>query len=163
MCTIGLTAECFLQKRIAVMPNPEMLAMIQGVKARYCRLLDTKDWDGFADLFTDDVVLDVQQDTGQPPFHGRDALVEQIKAAVINARTSHQVHTPEITLVNERTASAIWAMQDRVMWDAGKSPIPPATGITGYGQYHESYRLCDDGAWRIASLKLTRFIVEMDQ
>jgi hypothetical protein len=49
------------------------------------------------------------------------------------------------------------------MWDAGKSPIPPATGITGYGQYHESYRLCDDGAWRIASLKLTRFIVEMDQ
>jgi hypothetical protein len=28
-------------------------------KARYCHTLDTRDWAGFADLLTDDVVLDV--------------------------------------------------------------------------------------------------------
>jgi hypothetical protein len=40
---------------------------IKAVKARYCRLLDTKDWVGFAALFIDDAVMDVSQDTGNPP------------------------------------------------------------------------------------------------
>jgi 3-phenylpropionate/cinnamic acid dioxygenase small subunit len=40
---------------------------IRDVKARYCRLLDTKDWDGFAALFTEDAILDVSDDTGAAP------------------------------------------------------------------------------------------------
>jgi hypothetical protein len=28
---------------------------IRRLKARYCRFLDTKDWDGYRQLFTDDV------------------------------------------------------------------------------------------------------------
>jgi len=38
-------------------PTVQMLwdvEQIKQLKARYFRLLDTKDWDGFADLFTDD-------------------------------------------------------------------------------------------------------------
>lgn len=134
---------------------------IQSLKARYCRLLDTKDWAAFTDLFTDDALLDVIADTGQPPFVGRPAVIATIQAAVTNARTAHQVHSPEIEIDGDK-ATAIWAMQDRVIWDAGYSPIPPATGITGYGHYHEIYRRSDDGIWRIASLVLTRLIVEMD-
>ncbi len=30
---------------------------IKSLKARYFRCLDTKDWDGWLDVFTDDVVL----------------------------------------------------------------------------------------------------------
>jgi ketosteroid isomerase-like protein len=134
---------------------------IQLLKARYCRLLDTKDWAAFTDLFTDDAVLDVTADTGQPPFVGRTVVVATIQTAVANARTAHQVHSPEIE-INGNGATAIWAMQDRVIWDAGRSPIPPATGITGFGHYHEAYRRSEDGIWRIASLTLTRLIVEMD-
>jgi ketosteroid isomerase-like protein len=134
---------------------------IQSLKARYCRLLDTKDWAAFSDLFTDNAVLDVTADTGQPPFVGRAAVIATIQAAVANARTAHQVHSPEIE-IDGNSATAIWAMQDRVIWDAGHSPIPPATGITGYGHYHEAYRRSEDGIWRIASLTLTRLIVEMD-
>jgi uncharacterized protein (TIGR02246 family) len=134
---------------------------IQSLKARYCRLLDTKDWAAFADLFAEDAILNVMADTGKPPFHGRDALIATIQAAVANARTAHQVHSPEIITTGD-SATAIWAMQDRVIWDASHSPIPPATGITGYGHYHELYRRGDDGSWRIASLTLTRLIVEMD-
>jgi ketosteroid isomerase-like protein len=134
---------------------------IRLLKARYCRLLDTKDWAAFTDLFTDDAVLDVTADTGQPPFVGRTVVVATIQAAVANARTAHQVHSPEIE-INGNGATAIWAMQDRVIWDAGRSPIPPATGITGFGHYHEAYRRSEDGIWRIASLTLTRLIVEMD-
>jgi ketosteroid isomerase-like protein len=134
---------------------------IQSLKARYCRLLDTKDWAAFTDLFTDDAVLDVTADTGQPPFVGQVAVIATIQAAVANARTAHQVHSPEIQIDGD-SATAIWAMQDRVIWDAGHSPIPPATGITGYGHYHENYRRSSDGVWCIASLRLTRLIVEMD-
>jgi SnoaL-like domain len=134
---------------------------ILTLKARYCRLLDTKDWAAFVDLFTEDAILDVTADTGQPPYHGRDALIATIQAAVANARTAHQVHSPEIIITGAHV-QAIWAMQDRVIWDAGHSPIPPSTGITGYGHYHELYRRGGDGTWRIASLTLTRLIVEMD-
>ena len=42
-------------------PSPEALVQmlwdieqIKQLKARYFRLLDTKDWDAFAELFTDD-------------------------------------------------------------------------------------------------------------
>jgi hypothetical protein len=133
---------------------------IKGLKARYCRFLDTKDWDGLTSLFLEDAVLDVQQDTGNPPINGRAAIIEQIRIAVVDAESSHQVHTPEITLLSDDSAQGIWAMQDRVVWQPGKSPIPGVASITGYGQYHETYRKSDDG-WKFAALKLTRFHVDM--
>jgi hypothetical protein len=133
---------------------------IMGLKARYCRFLDTKDWDGLTSLFLEDAVLDVEQDTGNPPIHGRAGIIEQIRVAVIDAATSHQVHTPEISLMSNDRAEGIWAMQDRVVWHPSKSPIPGVASITGYGQYHETYRRLDDG-WKFASLRLTRFQVDM--
>jgi hypothetical protein len=133
---------------------------IMGLKARYCRLLDTKDWEGLAALFCEDAILDVEQDTGHPPMTGRTAIIRQIRDAVIDAATAHQVHTPEITLLNDETAEGIWAMQDRVVWQMGKSPISGIASITGYGQYHETYRKTADG-WKFQSLRLTRFHVDM--
>jgi hypothetical protein len=133
---------------------------IKRLKARYCRFLDGKDWDGLTSLFLEDAVLDVQQDTGNPPIHGRTAIIEQIRVAVIDAASSHQVHTPEISLSSDDDAEGIWAMQDRVVWQPGKSPIPGISSITGYGQYHETYRRSDAG-WKFASLRLTRFHVDM--
>ncbi len=133
---------------------------IRAVKARYCRMLDTKDWDGFAALFTEDAVMDVSQDTGNPPIMGIPALLDQVKFAVTNAATSHQVHTPEIILSGADSAEGVWAMQDRVVWQTGTSPVPGVASITGYGQYHEVYRRVD-GVWKIAALTLTRFHVDM--
>ncbi|WP_439486024.1 nuclear transport factor 2 family protein [Blastomonas fulva] len=133
---------------------------IKLVKARYCRLLDTKDWDGLAALFTDDAVMDVEQDTGNPPMTGVAAIIDQIRFAVDHAATSHQVHSPEITLTDADAATGLWAMQDRVVWQPGTSPVPGVGSITGYGQYHERYRR-EGGDWKIAALKLTRFHVDM--
>lgn len=133
---------------------------IRAVKARYCRCLDTKDWNQFAALFTADAVMDVREDTGNEPITGIAAIVAQVRFAVDHASTSHQVHTPEITLTGPDTATGVWAMQDRVVWHAGKSPVPGVTSITGYGQYHESYR-CEGGVWKIAALRLSRFYVDM--
>jgi len=133
---------------------------IRAVKARYCRCLDTKDWEGFAALFTPDAVMDVREDTGNAPIIGISAIVAQVRFAVDHAASSHQVHTPEITLDSPNTAHGVWAMQDRVVWQPSQSPIPGIASITGYGQYHERYRR-EGGVWKIAALRLSRFHVDM--
>ena len=141
----------------------ELLARqhIMEVKARYCRFLDTRDWEAFGALFTEDAVLDVRQDTGLEPFEGRAAIVATVQAAVAHSRSSHQVHNPEMRFDGPDAADVVWVMQDRVVWEKGKSPIPTASGITGYGHYHERY--VQLGAiWFIASLRLTRLVVDFD-
>lgn len=133
---------------------------IRALKARYCRLLDTKDWEAFGSLFTDDAVMDVREDTGNDPITGRDAIIAQVRFAVDAAATSHQVHSAEIDLTGPDSAQAVWAMQDRVVWQRGASPVAGVASITGFGQYHEQYRKVE-GSWRIALLRLSRFHVDI--
>ncbi|CAN5327423.1 nuclear transport factor 2 family protein [soil metagenome] len=123
-------------------------------KARYCYTLDSRDWAGFGALMTDDVELDVSDGTGVPVITGRDSAVEMIRSSLTNAKSAHQVHTPLIELDGDE-AQVIWAMQDRVVWENG-----PA--LTGYGHYHERW-VRNGGEWKIASLRLTRLIMEFQQ
>jgi hypothetical protein len=59
------------------------------VKARYCRTLYTKDWAGYADVFTEDFELDTSAAGGPPPIHGREAAMRMIRSAVETAYTAH--------------------------------------------------------------------------
>ena len=45
------------------------------------------------------------------------------------------------------------------MFDYVLYPDRP-TGIKGYGHYHETYRKCDDGKWRISSKRNQRLRVD---
>ncbi len=123
-------------------------------KARYCRCLDTKDWAGYTDCFTEDLVLD------NPPqgniTYGRDAAVKNVRRAVETSVTSHHVHNPEISFDDDgQAANVIWAMQDRNTWDEARRAETGHAGHTGYGHYHERYVKCVDGRWRIKLLKLS--------
>ena len=138
----------------------ETYLAISAVKARYCRLLDTKDWSGFAALLTEDFELDVSEGTSVPVIRGRDAAVKQIRSSVASARTAHQVHPPEITPDGANKAQVIWAMQDRVVWSEEQAARIGRSGLTGYGHYHERY-VRQDGEWKIAALRLTRLHIEM--
>ncbi|RYD63430.1 MAG: nuclear transport factor 2 family protein [Sphingomonadales bacterium] len=122
------------------------------LKARYCRLMDGKDWDGYRDLFTEDYELDVSAASGGAPVRGRDAALATVLPHIRDAVTAHQVHSPEI-VIRDDEADGIWAMQDRVIFAGGAS-------ISGFGHYHERYRR-EDGRWRIARLKLTRLHVDV--
>jgi hypothetical protein len=133
---------------------------IECTKARYCRLMDTKRWDDWGMLFTEHASLDVSDDVtpemGPQVVHGRAAIVAQVRGVVDTARTTHQVHSPEITIISPTAASAIWAMHDIVVWPEGVArPVPGLNSLTGFGHYHETYEL-QGGEWLIASLKLTR-------
>lgn len=126
---------------------------ICNLKAAYCRLLDTKDWEGWGQLFTEDLVLDVT-DSGGDLLHGRDNVVASVRGSIGSAKTAHQVHSPEITIQGDE-ADAVWAMQDRVIWGEQRA-------LTGFGHYHEHY-VKRDGRWWIARQRLTRLFMEVDR
>jgi hypothetical protein len=94
------------------MNTTDTLEQIRAVKARYCRFVDTKDWQGLSSLFTEDAVLDISDETDWAPIVGRSALLKLISTSLAHARSAHQVHSPEITLIGEDEAAGIWAMQD---------------------------------------------------
>ncbi|MBU6206770.1 MAG: SgcJ/EcaC family oxidoreductase [Alphaproteobacteria bacterium] len=130
---------------------PDWLAITE-VKARYCRCLDTKDWAGYADVFTEDAVLDTTG-AGGKRIEGRDAAVDYVRSSITDdVITTHHVHAPEISIDGD-TATVIWAMQDRNIWPNGRT-------LLGFGHYHERY-VRQDGQWRIAESRLTRINIEM--
>ncbi len=120
---------------------------IRRLKARYFRLMDTKDWDGMREVFTDDVVIDTSEAGGQVA-RGADEFMAFLGEALDDAVTVHQGHMPEIDLTSETTATGIWALNDIIIWSSGMR-------LDGYGHYHETYEK-SDGEWRIKSSKLTR-------
>ena len=139
--------------------TPADYLAICDTKARYCRCLDTKDWAGFADCFTEDLVLDTTPSGGYR-VEGRDAAVGMVSTSLATTITAHQVHNPEVHVDGDE-ARVIWAMQDRLIWSADKIAQLGSTGMTGFGHYHERYVRCPDGKWRIAEQTLTRLHVEM--
>ncbi len=130
---------------------------IKQLKARYFRLMDTKQWDEFKLVFTPDAVIDVSDDAGQEHghVHGRDLIAQSIEKAVGPAFTAHHGHMPEIRLTGANEATGIWAMFDYVEF----SPAPNRRGLKGYGHYHEKYAKID-GSWHIQFMKLARLRVD---
>ncbi|WP_445166228.1 nuclear transport factor 2 family protein [Mycolicibacterium sp. Dal123E01] len=122
---------------------------IKQLKARYCRLLDTKDWAGWREIFTDDFVSDTTP-SGGVLITGADNMIAFIKKTLgkPSQPTVHQVHAPEITLTSESTATGIWALNDIVR-------LAPGVNLQGYGHYHETYEKTG-GQWRIKTSTLTR-------
>jgi uncharacterized protein (TIGR02246 family) len=120
---------------------------IKQLKARYCRLMDTKDWASYRLLFTDDVVMDTTESGGEI-VSGADAFVAFLVTAIGEAVTVHQCHTPEIELIAPGRAAGVWAMEDMLRF-------PDGSELHGYGHYHETYEQSSHG-WRISSSRLTR-------
>jgi uncharacterized protein (TIGR02246 family) len=125
----------------------EDIEAIKQLKARYFRTMDTKDWAGMRQVFTDDVVMDVSEAGGDVMSGGDDfmAFLSETLAGVI---TTHHGHMPEIEITGPTSATGVWAMEDMLRFADGSE-------LHGYGHYHETYEK-SAGGWRIKSLKLTR-------
>ena len=119
---------------------------IKQLKARYFRLMDTKDWDGYRQLFTPDVVVDVSND-GAGVFEGVDAFMDMLIPTLTNVVTVHHGHMPEIELTSATTATGVWSMEDYNLWEDG-------TQNHGYGHYRETYSKAG-GRWRIQTMRLS--------
>ncbi len=133
---------------------------IRTLKAKYCYCLDLKDWDGYAELFTPNasLITDTAVSTlggdpkSAPEIRGRPAIRKMVSEMLANALTVHQCHTPIIEITSASTATGIWAMEDIVRM--------PGFHIHARGHYRERYEN-QEGRWRIASLHLTRTMMDM--
>ena len=120
---------------------------LKQLKARYCRLLDTKDWQAWRGLFVDDFFSDTSP-AGGKVIRGADEFVAYTRKGLRDQATVHQVHAPEITLTSPTTARGIWALEDVVRFG-------PGVNLRGYGHYTETYEK-RNGSWLFASSTLTR-------
>jgi hypothetical protein len=135
----------------------DAIEAIKQLKARYFRTLDTKDWAGLREVFTEDVMIDTTQDAGGEPSVGVEAFVPRLLDAIGLATTVHHGHMAEIEITSPTTAHGVWAMEDLIRWPEGF----PIAGMHGWGHYNESYVKQGDG-WRISSLTLTRLRVDFE-
>ena len=129
--------------------SPADLEALKRLKARYCRLLDTKNWDGWRDIFTEDFVSDTSE-AGGLLINGREEFITFVRRTLGPAHrpTVHQVHSPELEFTSATTAKGIWALEDFVRFF-------PGLNLHGYGHYHETYEKQDE-RWCIKTSKLTR-------
>jgi len=132
---------------------------IKRLKARYFRFVDTKDWEGFASLFTEDVVFDISSGHFNCVLHSPGEIIEIVSPAMKDCISVHHGHCPEITITSDTTAEGIWAMEDKLLWAEGADS--PVRTMHGYGHYHETYRKIE-GEWRIETMRLTRLRLDSE-
>ena len=127
------------------------IEQIKQLKARYFRYLDSKDWDSFETLFTDDCVHFLPQESAKTAVSNEEYLAD-LRSMLDGGLTVHHGHMPEITLLSDTEAEGIWAMFDYVQTDLPDGPV----SIQGYGHYFETYRKGPDGTWKISSKRNVR-------
>jgi hypothetical protein len=132
---------------------------IKQLKARYCRLIDQKEWGGLADLLAEDVRVKIAGAPGGADdtqrFDKRSDFLDQLQALMQPLTTVHHVHAPEIELLSKTRARGTWAVADRLHFPERSS----LRVLQGWGHYEETYDR-SSGGWVIASLRLTRLLVE---
>ncbi len=146
---------------------------IRGLKARYFRCMDTKDWDGLAAVFAPDAVFDLREVSSLrhplsgawvPPYsddshvhRGHAAVLKMIRGALAHRVSVHHGHMGEIEITGETTARAIWAMEDLIMAAPGDAPLR----LHGMGHYHDTYVRLGSG-WAIQTTRITRLYLTQD-
>jgi hypothetical protein len=132
----------------------EDIEAIKQLKARYCRLLDAKDWAAWREIFSDDFTSDTSG-SGGALVAGADAFIAFVRKNLGQPGriTVHQVHAPEIELMSATRARGIWALEDVLKF-------APGLNMRGYGHYHETYEK-SAGRWRLKSSTLTRLRLDV--
>lgn len=132
---------------------------IKQLKARYCRLIDQKKWDELEAEFMPDAAIEIAGAPGGADdtqrFTSSHAFIEGLRQLMGPLVSVHQVHAPEIAVLDAENAHGTWTISDRLVFPDGN----PLKVLHGWGIYHETYRKIS-GTWRFASLRLERLLVE---
>jgi hypothetical protein len=131
---------------------------IQGLKARYIRLADSKSWKELRKVFADDFHCQVKGAPRMSPndpdiyeVHGADEFIANASKMVAGIQAMHQLSLPEIAITSGTTATGIWALHDYL--------VAPHCILRGWGHYHDDY-IKIDGDWKIQNSVVTRIRVE---
>jgi ketosteroid isomerase-like protein len=132
---------------------------IKQLKARYCRLIDQKNWTELEAQFAADAHIEINGAPGgaedTQKFTSAQQFIEALRRLMGPLTSVHQVHAPEIELRDAGNARGTWTICDRLVFPDGI----PLKVLQGWGLYHETYRKIS-GQWHIASVRLERLLVE---
>lgn len=130
------------------------LEEIRRLKHAYARCLDTKDWDGLADLLLPEATA--SYGGGAYELTGRDAVLGFLRDALgrTSVLTVHAVGQPEIELDGPGEARATWRLTDEVI------DLDHGIRVRGASFYDDRYRRVD-GRWRIAHTGYRRLFEEL--
>jgi uncharacterized protein len=132
---------------------------IKQLKARYCRLIDQKKWSELESDFVTDAAIEIAGAPGGADdtqrFTSAHEFVDALRKLMAPLTSVHQVHAPEIEVLDEQNARGTWTISDRLVFPAGS----PLKILHGWGIYHETYQK-QSGRWQIASVRLERLLVE---
>jgi len=152
------------------MTEAERLAAIEDIRqarAKYWRGVDSCDGELVRSVLAKDCVLDYHGCCTDPQsgvdhlptmnltLRGRDSWISDgmAKYGIVSV---HQGNQSEITVTGSDAATGIWAFTDRMWFPAGGA----FRHLVGWGHYHETYTV-EDGAWKIATTRITRLRVEV--
>ena len=132
---------------------------IKQLKARYCRLIDQKKWEDLETDFVADAAIEIAGAPGGADdvqkFNSARAFIDGLQQLMGPLVSVHQVHAPEIEILDQETARGTWTIADRLVFPDGN----PLKVLQGWGSYHETYRKVS-GEWRFESVRLERLLME---
>lgn len=135
-----------LEERITRLEDIESIRYLQ---AKYQRCLDTRDFDGIADCFTDDVVS--SYGNGSMSYNGKDAVLKFLCSVMtLNMPSTHLIHGGEIDIIDTTTAKAKWYLEDHLLHERYKMKLH------GAAIYYVEYRKENQTAWKISSIGYDR-------
>jgi uncharacterized protein (TIGR02246 family) len=112
---------------------------IARVIALYSQLVDSKRFDEWADLFTENARFVARGHA----FEGRDTIVSTISSMMASAVTKHLVGPPVVDVDGDRAH----AWTDLTTFTGGADGI----GIATIGRYYDDFERGADGRWRLSS------------
>jgi len=94
----------------------EDIEAIRYLQAKYQRCLDTRDFDGIAECFDDEVVS--SYGNGSMAYEGKQAVMEFLCSVMkLNMPSTHLIHGGEIDILDAGNARAKWYLEDYLLHD----------------------------------------------
>ena len=133
---------------------------IKLLRAKYCRSIDSHDFDRLRTVLTEDFLLDMSP-TGNvlgsevAPIAGRETVIGMMNKAFAPMKMLlHIVTIPEIEFQDENHATGVWRQETFIK---ETRPDLPGLGLA-YATVFDTYRKEPEG-WRIASVRVELDIV----
>jgi len=134
-----------LEERITRLEDIESIRQLQ---AKYQRCLDTRDFDGVADCFAEDVIS--SYGNGKMSYNGKEEVMHFLCSVMtLNMPSTHLIHGGEIDVKDPSHASAKWYLEDYLLHQKYKMKLH------GAAIYDIDY-VKVDGNWLISSIGYER-------
>lgn len=134
-----------LEERITRLEDIEAIRYLQ---AKYQRCLDTRDFDGLAECFSDDVVS--SYGNGSMSYNGKEAVLEFLQRVMtLDMPSTHLIHGGEIDILNPQHATAKWYLEDYLIHKKYQ------VKLHGAAVYTVEYQK-DDDKWKIHNIGYER-------